>query len=243
MAMKQRRRLVPAAILLAAGVAAAVGGWVVNRAAEPAPILTENPHRAGTPAHDAFAAYQTTLLANPAFVGMMASAATPEEGLRRGMDLTQKGVRRLSDAALEERLRMMLELMRTGDDAECATLAQGAPLDGDARHFTAVMFALLDRVDADLAKRWYDLTLDATLAELEQQPISPIPAGYQQRLGALMVEGLPRDDLDVLIAMSEQRVFGLADAARCGVGRKVLALILDQPQPERGHYARLMAEP
>lgn len=241
--MQRRRRVVPAVVLLAAGVAAAVGGWVVNRAAEPAPILAENPHMAGTPAHEAFAAYQTKLLANPAFVGLMESAATPEEGLRRGMDLTQKGVRRLSDAALEERLRMMLELMRAGDDSQCAALAQGAPAGEDAQHFTANMFALLDRVDADLARRWYELTLDATVAELEQQPVSPIPAGYQQRLGALMVEGLPRDDLDVLIAMSEQRLFGLADAARCAVGRKVLALILDQPQPERGHYARLMAEP
>ncbi len=243
--MKSRYRIVAVVGVLAAVVLVfAIAGWRAGWLGKPAPLaLAENPHRAGTPAHEAFAAYQVKLQANPAFVALMETAGTPEEGLKRGMDLTQNGVRRLPDAALEDRLRMMLELMRTGDDAECATLAQGAPTNGDVQGFVALMFGLLDRVDADLAKRWYDLTLDAAIAELEQHPIPPVPAGYRERLGALMVNNLPREDLDVLIAMSEQRLLGLGDDERCDVGQKVLALILDQPEPERGNFARLMAQP
>ncbi len=243
--MQSRYRVFAGVGVLAAFVlAVAVIGWRAGWLDRTVPlVLAENPHRAGTPAHEAFAAYQVKLQANPAFVALMETAITPEDGLKRGMDLTQKGVRRLPDAALEERLRMMLELMRTGDDAECATLAQGAPTDGDVQGFVALMFGLLDRVDADLAKRWYDLTLDAAIAELEQHPVPPVPAGYQERLGALMVNNLPRDHLDVLVAMSEQRLFGLGDDERCDVGQEVLALILDQPEPERGNFARLMAQP
>lgn len=247
--MDSRKRLIAivAALAVVALGAATLGagafGWGNGWLTRPDAVAFENPHRPGSAAFEAFAEYRAEMQANPAFVARMDGAADSEEAMRRGAVLTQSGVRRLPDAMLVERLDLMLNLMQAGDDSQCAALAQGAPIDGDVQGFAAIMFALLDRADADVAQRWYAFTRDATLAALEERPIPAIGDGYREQLGEVIVNGLTAEDLDTLMAMSEQRLIGLSDSARCAVGREVLALILAQPEPERGHYARLMAEP
>ncbi len=229
--------------VVATAIAVAAIGWGIRWLDRPAPFAFDNPHQAGTPAHEAFAAYEAELQANPAFAALMADTTDPEAAMRRGAELTQRGVPRLSDAELVERLEMMLGLMRAGDAKQCALLAQGAPIDGDLAEFAGMMFAVLDRADADLARRWYAFSRNAMIAELEQRPFNPAPDGSDEKLGALLVEALAPEQLDALIAMSEQRLIGLGDDVRCGVGQEVLSLILAQPEPERGRYARIMATP
>ncbi|MBL9035319.1 MAG: hypothetical protein JNN33_11175 [Rhodospirillaceae bacterium] len=241
--MESRKRLIAIVAVAGAMLGAAAFGWGGGWLSRPDSIAFENPHRPGSAAFVAFAEYRTEMQANPAFVARMDGAADSEEAMRRGAVLTQSGVRRLSDGMLVERLELMLRLMQVGDDAQCAALAQGAPIDGDVQAFAAIMFALLDRADADVAQRWYAFTRDATLAALEERPIPAIGDGYREQLGEVIVNGLTAEDLDILLAMSEQRLIGLSDGARCAVGRKVLALILAQSEPERSQYARLMAEP
>lgn len=241
--MGLRNRLIAIGAMMAVILGAGAVGWGEGWLSRPGSVVFDNPHRPGSAAYGAFAEYQAEMQANPAFAAEMEGAAGPEEAMRRGAVLTQGGVRRLSDAMLVERLDLMLKLMQAGDDSQCAALAQGAPIEGDVQAFAGIMFALLDRTEADVARRWYAFTRDATLAALEQRPIPAVGDGYRERLGQVIVSGLAPEDLDTLLAMSEQRLIGLSDGERCAVGRKVLALILAQPEPERGHYARLMAEP
>jgi hypothetical protein len=239
--MDFRKAIAPAAIGLAVLVVAAGLGYGLKRL--DTPKLFTNPHKPGTPAYVAFEAYQKDMAGNGAFVELMRAAPDQQAAMQRGAELTQKGMLRLPDSALISRLDLMLGLMKVGDEKQCAALAEGAPLDGNLSEFAGVMFALLDRADADLVTRWYDFTREATLAELEQRPATPSAEGAQEDLGRLLMDKLSPEQVEILVAMAQQRSFGISDAELCDVGKGVVELILAQPEAERGRYARLMATP
>jgi hypothetical protein len=160
------------------------------------------------------------------------------EGLGAGQqqallfDLAREGVARLPDAVLLERLALLRDVATGADERACAmVLLGGAPgAAGD----------LLDALDEGTLRRWLELSREAVLASLRDEPARPLaPEDAERARKALLGAMAPADAERFVTAL--QSLAGLSQAEACALARAALGAATSLPPGERELVARLFA--
>src|ERR1700738_4444969 len=83
-----------------------------------------NPYPESAPIHTSYARFVIRMHADPtvqAFVAKM----TREDAFRNGSNLSLSGPKRLDDASLETRMRILSKILDDASEAECVSIMQG----------------------------------------------------------------------------------------------------------------------
>lgn len=179
--------------------------------------------------------YGARVAAVPEYLAVVRTATDKAAAQSIGRDLSRKGLRRLSDDTLLTRLVLMRRIADDADVGTCAALITGEPAPG--------IEAVLRRFSADDVQQWFDLSYEATMAELRQ---TAYPPGAQQaqieRAMQQLLRSLAPEDAQLLrsMLMSAQ---GKPPADACRAARLLYSGLSNLPERPRLVLARALVTP
>lgn len=191
--------------------------------------------------NDPLAAYEQALDARIAQLreapGLAArlDALSPEDQRALVLELSLKGIPRLTDAALVQRAFLVGRLLSGLDVQTCGAIVTGraAPA-GLARAIASLAPGARDA--------WLDLTAEAVRAELAATPEPFVePAAVKEAIAALMGRRTPEDAQQLQRALFKLRNLDAAEA--CRVGRSIYDEVPVLGAPHDHVLARLLAKP
>lgn len=128
-----------------------------------------NPYPESAPIHASYAKFIKRMVTDPT-IQAFAAKATREDAFRGGTSLSLSGLKRLDDASLETRLRIVSKILDDASEAECEAILLG-PSSTPGPSAMDKGLVKLNQADAD---SWFTLAGDAALAELRQDPIPSV---------------------------------------------------------------------
>lgn len=129
-------------------------------------VPIDNPYPESAPIHASYARFAMRMAADPTIQAFVAKA-TSEDAFRDGTSLSLNGLKRLDDASLETRMRIVSKILDDASEAECVAILLGpSSVPGPVAIDKGLV--KLSQADADF---WFASAADATLAELRHDPI------------------------------------------------------------------------
>jgi len=164
----------------------------------------------------------------------MRNATSPQAAREIGQTLSQRGLRRLSDDQLLQRVKLMNRILTQANITTCAAIIRGNP---------SGMMQTLRRLEADEIEQWFDLIFESMVAELRQYPKpDTLPRPQVERAYQVLIERLPSADSELLIAVLSAPLQA-TDVEVCAAGRLLHENLLDLPEPHRAVLARSLVTP
>jgi len=111
--------------------------------------------------------FQERLNSTPEFVALLRTM-TPQEAIRKSVELRRQGLLKLSVPDLERLASFNLLLLNSADLSVCARIAH--PKGDVTQHVTASIYALLVQQSPAVIDDWLDLSYRAIVASLQSQP-------------------------------------------------------------------------
>lgn len=147
-------------------------------------------------------------------------------------DLAREGLARLPDERLVERLDLLRDVAAGGDERACAMVLLGGAPDAAG--------GLLEGLDEATLRRWLELSREAVLASLREDPPRPLAeADAARALEALLATLSPADAERLRAAPGS--LAGLGEREACALARAALAAAVALPAADRQLVARLLA--
>lgn len=201
----------------------------VETAATPAQTVELSPYDA------ALQKYTTRLGQMEEFRAAASRAGSRTEARALGRQLSQAGLRRLSDARLIQRATLVSHLLNQADTETCAAIMKGRPLPG--------IETALRQLPAEEIGQWFDISFEAIRAELSQDP-APSPPSQEQLNQAMkaMLALLPPGEGQLLISVLTS-LSKSADSSACNAARLMYTNIPDLADPHRAVFARMLVLP
>jgi hypothetical protein len=163
-----------------------------------------NPYPESAPIHTSYARFIIRLSADPT-VQAFAAKATREDAFTKGLN----GLKRLDDASLETRMRIVSKILDDASEAECVSIIQGpsSTLGPSAMDNGLIK---LNQADAD---SWFAIGGDAALAELRQDPIPSVKReDVNEALSRIKATLSPQERLKFASALHNLRAVSPSDA-------------------------------
>ncbi|MBN6148998.1 hypothetical protein JR065_01490 [Xanthomonas sp. AmX2] len=199
----------------------------------------QNPYPKSSPLHAPFDRMVRKLVNDPRYMALL-KQGDKAQAQTAGFELAQKGIARLDAAALEQRLKIIAAVTEAAPVAQCAVLARG----GDAKNAQAMSDAMLqglERLPPAQIDAWFDISFQATDAQLSQRPPQPVaPAQVEAAMGKL-ITALPGEQQQRLARVLPQ-IASASDEDACWAARTLYREALAMDQPTRGQLAWLFAQ-
>lgn len=171
------------------------------------------------------------VFADPAFQARAAGMGDAEQQALL-FELARDGLARLPDEVLLERLALLRDVARDGDERTCAmVLVGGAP--GSAGD-------LLAALDQATLRRWLALSREAVLATLGDAPSRPLAPDDAERARAALFAALGPEGA-ARFAAAQRSLAGLTQHEACQLVRATLDAASALPPADRQLVARLFA--
>lgn len=147
-------------------------------------------------------------------------------------ELARDGLLRLPDQRLVERLALLRDVTAGSDQRACAMVLLGGAPDAAG--------GLLEALDLATLRRWLELSREAVLASLRDDPPRPLAPADAERALAALVATLPPADAERLRA-APGSLAGLDEREACALARASLEAAMALPATDRQGVARLLA--
>lgn len=226
--------------------ALAVAVWLAIRIPEwtyhPAPVTPPVETAAAPPQSVELSPYDAALQKYTARLGQMQEfrAAAGRAGNRTearalGRQLSQAGLRRLSDERLIQRATLVSHLVNQAGTETCAAIMKGRSVPG--------IESTLRQLPPEEIGQWFDISFEAIQSELSQAP-APAPPSQEQLNQAMkaMLALLPPAEGQLLISVLTSRGKS-SDTTACNAARLMYTNIPDLPDPHRAIFARMLVLP
>lgn len=226
--------------------ALAVAVWLALRIPEwtysPPPVTPPVETAAAPPQSVELSPYDAALQKYTARLGQMQEfrAAAGRAGNRTearslGRQLSQAGLRRLSDERLIQRATLVARLVNQADTETCAAIMKGRSVPG--------IETALRQLPPEEIGQWFDISFEAIQAELGQAP-APAPPSQEELNQAMraMLALLPTAEGQLLISVLTSRGQP-SDTTACNAARLMYTNIPDLPDPHRAIFARMLVLP
>ncbi|MBL8513740.1 MAG: hypothetical protein JNJ55_07090 [Betaproteobacteria bacterium] len=225
-------------VLVAAAVLAVLGLGV--RACS-APKAIPNPFDKGSRAYEPYAAFAKRIAANPQWVAKLnARARNSPDPKTLGFEIADRGIRRLDNAALEQRMVFALKLVENMDTATCAALARP-----DAERNRALQPAFLKAIEQLPLKDiegYLALVERAIGAELDGVPEPAFSMQQAEASVQKLADKFSDGERAVLLRVVNFPSVTTNDTA-CWMVKTVFSEILALPSRDRQVLARVFSTP
>ncbi|MGV2292273.1 hypothetical protein AAHK20_26450 [Trinickia sp. YCB016] len=193
-------------LVLALGIGCAEAAPDTEKKIQGAPIY--NPYPESAPIHASYARLAIRLRNDPTLQAFTAKTKR-EDVFRKGTDLSLYGLKRLDDASLETRMRIVSKILDDASEAECVSIIQG-PSSTPGPSAMDKGLIELNQADADF---WFTLAGDAALAELRQDRIPSVKQeDVDEALSRIMATLSPQETLKFLSALQNLRAVSPSEA-------------------------------
>jgi hypothetical protein len=225
----------------AVSVVAILLAIIVGYRACSAPKALPNPFDKSSRAHEPFAAFGKRLAGNPDLVAKFnARARASADPKMLGFEIADSGIRRLDDAALEQRLVFALKLVEHMDLATCAALAR--PDAERNRELQPKILKAIEQLPVKDIEDYLVLVERAIAAELNGMPA---PAISMDQAGASVQKLADRfSDAERGLLMRVVNYPSMtSNDTSCWMVKTVFGEILALPVRDRQVLARLFSTP
>jgi hypothetical protein len=140
-----------------------------------------NPFPVTSPLHEPYKNFAEKLFAIPEVEQHFKNTSSKKEAFAIGMRLSQKGMHRLDDISLENRMRIVGMLFEKVDFETCAVMVRGNRLQYQEfqKKFQQQFLSALEQLGAVTANEWFDSTIKAIVAEARGYP-APVTIDKQK---------------------------------------------------------------
>lgn len=201
-------------------------------------VAAQNPYPADSPLHAPTDRVLRRMANDPRYLRIIGESATnPAQAQNRVVELTVDGLPRLDDNALAQHMELVGEILDASSDTDCAQIAQSARNDPDA--MGNALTNGLRQLPEDRINAWFDLSLQASNAALDNAPVPAMDAAATDRVLARLIAGLPQQSqAAALTALTEPGQASSGDL--CNVSRLVYHEARKLPAAERAALARAL---
>ncbi|MEP7157197.1 MAG: hypothetical protein ABI905_15560 [Betaproteobacteria bacterium] len=220
-------------------IALLIGGVFAFRAAtKPKPI--PNPFPTQSRAHLPFEDFVKSLAAIPNFNNKVRNATSGTEATAIGFEISQNGLKRLTDADLSRWMELVVKMVEHLDERTCATVARADP--AAARAQSAKLLLALEKMSSDDIRAYFNLTLKAVNAELDRTPAPDFSKEKAERAMRKLVRKFNAEEQAVMMRVSLYPSTA-SDASACWIVKTMFSEIMDLPAADRQVLSRLFAQP
>lgn len=132
-----------------------------------------NPFPQTSPLHEPYKEFIEKALQSRNFGNISENVSSEDHAFAIGVTSSQKGLRRLDDISLENRMRLVGMLLEKVDIETCAVMVRGGnlPQYQEFQHkFQQQFLSSLEQLGPVIANEWFDLTIKAIVAEARGDP-------------------------------------------------------------------------
>ncbi|KWO47200.1 hypothetical protein [Burkholderia territorii] len=192
-----------------------------------------NPYPESAPIHASYAKFIMRMTSDPT-IRAFAAKATREDAFRGATSLSFSGLKRLDDASLETRLRIVSTILNDASETECEAILQGpsSTLGPSAMDKGLVK---LNQADADF---WFALAGNAALAELRQDPIPSVKQEDVNEAVSRIKATLPSQEV-LTFASAQQNLRAASPSNACWAMRILYREGAAIAEPYRAAVARV----
>lgn len=140
-----------------------------------------NPFPQTSPLHEPYKNFTERLFAIPEFEEHLKDASSKDQAFAIAVRFSQKGMCRLDDISIENRMRLVGMLLEKVDIKTCAVMVRGNPPQyQEFQHqFQQQFLSTLEQLGPVAANEWFDLTIKAIVAEARGYP-APVTIDKQK---------------------------------------------------------------
>lgn len=182
--------------------------------------------------------FQARLSSAPEFVAYIKSLTSKSDATAQGIELSSKGILKLSTSDLERRAAINLLMLNSADSSTCATLARARPDDG-VKLVNAV-YSVLAKQTPSVIDEWFDIVYGATMASIKRLP-DRRPS--EQEIGAAMQRALTAITPTQRQAIQQfyQNPTGVSDWVACQASKAIVSAALNADPLDRAVLVRALA--
>jgi hypothetical protein len=125
-----------------------------------------------SPLHEPYKKFAEKLFAIPELGQHLKNASTKDQAFAIAMKFSHKGMRRLDDISIENRMRLVGMLLEEVDIETCVVMVRGKPPQYQEfqNQFQQQFLSALEQLGPVTANEWFDLTIKAIIAEARGYP-------------------------------------------------------------------------
>lgn len=203
---------------------------------------TQNPWPKSSALHDPADRMLRRLIVDERYLTRIKQAGSKDKAAVAGAQLALDGIGRLPRPMLERRAQLLAAMLRGMPVEKCALIARAATA-SDIAQVGRTLFNELEKRPSQDIDFWFEMSYQASLAELEQRPATP--ATEQQIAEA--TEALLASMADESTRARAMAVLSRMDTAPAADVCWASLMLLDAasstvPEPHRGTLAWLMAQ-
>jgi uncharacterized RDD family membrane protein YckC len=139
-----------------------------------------------SPLHEPYKNFTAKLSAIPEFKQDLQNASSEDQAFAITASLAQKGLRRLDDNSLKNRMGLLVMLLEKLDTETCALMIRGniPQYQEFQQQFQQKFLSALGQLGPVAANEWFDLTLKAAVAEARGSP-APVSINEQKIMASM----------------------------------------------------------
>jgi len=202
---------------------------------------TQNPWPKSSPLHAPTDRLVRRLIIDPRYMERIKQAGSKEKALQAGAQLSLDGVARLPPQRLQQRAKVMASVLHAMPVQDCAQISR-AVTPADVARLSTVFFAQLEKLPPADIDAWFEMSYEASLAELEQRPPSKVSEAQIQAASEAFMDSLPDDAVRARAMAVLPRMETVAPADACWASRTMFDAVATLPKPHRSTLAWLLAQ-
>lgn len=173
-----------------------------------------------SPLHEPYKNFTAKLSTIPELKQHLQNASSKDQAFAIVTGLAQKGLRRLDDNSLKNRMSLLVMLLEKIDNETCAFMIRGnIPQYQEFQHqFQQQFLSALGQLGPVVANEWFDLTLKAVVAEARGSP-APVSIDKQEIMASmnnLLMRLSPADSRKLTNILINQNDSGSEDICWAG---------------------------
>lgn len=204
-------------------------------------VARQNPWPKSSPLHAPADRMLRRLIIEPRYVSRIKQAGSKQKAAVAGAQLALDGIARLPLPMLEQRAKVMGSMLHAMPEQDCARVARTSTA-AEVAQLGDLFFAHLEKRPAEDIEFWFEMSYQATLAELEQHPPTRLKDAQIQAASEAFILSLPTDAVRsrAIAVMPALEAASPADA--CWATRTMFDAVTTLPEPHRGTLAWLLAQ-
>lgn len=202
---------------------------------------TQNPWPKSSPLHAPTDRLVRRLIVDPRYMERIKQAGSKEKAIQAGAQLSLDGIARLPPQRLEQRAKVMAAILHAMPVEDCARISRATGAAEVAR-LSTVFFAQLEKLPPADIDAWFEMSYQASIAELEQRPPIKISEAQIQAASEAFMDSLPSDAVRARAMAVLPEIETAAPADACWASRTMFDAVATLPKPHRGTLAWLLAQ-
>jgi len=196
---------------------------------------SQNPFPKSSPLHAPVDRVTRKLVREPVYLERM-KGLSGEQAQVMGAQLAMSGLGRLELPVLERRSLLIGDLLQKLSVPDCAAMAKVTTPAEAARNGERIIETLAVMPQAAIDE-WFDIAYEATVAELQQRPLTKVEPAEVDAAAVALVQLVPTDAERQRLGRVMSNLPAASNDDACWAVRTMYEYAPKLPEPKRGHLA------